>query len=157
LIDTAMNWHDNVLARLAGNRDRIARVRLRDDEGGMNLNMGHEKIEELSNIGNLAAEKIVKRFVCEIPPLPDGNPMGWENHRWIRLRVLMAMLEESMPKVQSALTSPSPGAPMYDEQARTAGSRDGRQYPLKEATQVRALLDATGELSDLANTVANSD
>ena len=147
-----MNWQDNVLSRLPGNRDRIVRIRLRENEGGMNLNMGHEKISQLSDIGNLAARKIVDRFVNDIPPLPDGNRMGWENHRWIRLRLLMALLEETMPKVQHALTSTVPGAPAYDAQARAAQGRDQRQYPLSDE-QVEAMLNALSQLSQLADTV----
>jgi hypothetical protein len=156
LIDAAMNWNDNVLSRLPGNRDRIVRIRLRDGEGGMNLNMGHEKIRTLGNAGDQAATRIVDRFVYEIPPLPNGNPMGWENHRWIRARLLMALFEESMPKVERALVTASPGAPMYDAQIRAAGARDSRQYPLDDPARVQAMLDAIGELSDLADTVRNA-
>ena len=156
LLDAAMNWNDNVLSRLPGNRDRIARIRLHENEGGMNLDMGHEKIRELSNAGHLAATRIIRRFVRNLPPLRGGNPMGWENHRWIRLRLLMALLEESLPKVRNALTAASPGTPLYEEQARAAASRDQRQYPLDEAAQVQAMLDALGQLSDLADTVDTS-
>jgi predicted acylesterase/phospholipase RssA len=153
LIDSAINWNDNVLSRLPGNRDRIVRIRLHESEGGMNLNMGHEKIEELGNAGHLAATPIVQRFVDEAAPLAGGNPMGWENHRWIRLRLLVALLEQTMPKVQNALTSTVPGAPAYDAQTHAAPGRDGRQFPLDDAAQAQAVLDALAELSQLADAV----
>ncbi len=157
LIDSAMNWNDNVLSRLPGNRDRIVRIRLHETEGGMNLNMGHEKIKELGNAGDLAATTIVRRFVDEAPPLAGGNPMGWENHRWIRLRLLVALLEQTMPKVQNALTSTVPGAPAYDAQTGAAPGRDRRQYPLNDAGQAQVVLDALNELSLLADTVKKTD
>jgi len=157
LIDSAMNWNDNVLSRLPGNRDRIVRIRLRESEGGMNLDMGHEKIKELSNAGDLAATNILDRFVFELAPRPHGHPMGWENHRWIRLRLLMALFEESMPKVQNAWKTALPGSPPYEAQVRSSQARNAAQYPLSTPEQVQAMLDALAHVSDLADVVKNSD
>lgn len=38
IINAMQNWNDNTLRRLPGFRDRVVRVRLKDGEGGMNLN-----------------------------------------------------------------------------------------------------------------------
>jgi hypothetical protein len=57
---TMQNWNDNTQARSAGVRDRVVRVRLEKNEGGMNLNMPNEVIGS------------------------DGWN-GWSAQRWVRL------------------------------------------------------------------------
>jgi hypothetical protein len=39
ILSTMQNWNDNTLARMSGVRDRIVRVRLNENEGGLNLDM----------------------------------------------------------------------------------------------------------------------
>ena len=97
---TAQNWNDNTHARMPGVRDRVARVRLKDDEGGFNLNMKPDKQENVAGRGHRAAVELVKRF-C---PDGDGTPGGgWDQQRWERLDVLLRTLEKRMPGVELAL------------------------------------------------------
>jgi predicted acylesterase/phospholipase RssA len=151
VIDSMMNWNDNTLSKIPGYRDRIVRVRLREDEGGMNLNIGDEKIEILSNLGDFAAEEILERFVHERPVGPDDEVMGWENHRWVRLRSLVAILEQAIPELREVVETEVPGAPRYKEQVSAAMTRSPDQQPFGDVAQVALVLDAIEGLSAVAN------
>ncbi len=151
--DSMMNWNDNTLARSPGYRDRIARIRLKDDEGGMNLNMDEKRITTLSDLGALAANEINSRFVNDAPVLPHNTHMGWENHMWIRLRSLIAILEESVPGLLAAVATPAPGGPSYAAQVAAGMARNPDQYPLVVPAQLTNIQDALKEIADLANIV----
>jgi predicted acylesterase/phospholipase RssA len=87
---TAQNWIDNLQMRGAGYRDRIAHVRLAEDEGGMNLKMDSLQIERLAERGACAARKLAERFSAKPPP---RTKLSWDNQRWIRYRTYMELLE----------------------------------------------------------------
>ncbi|HYX89742.1 MAG TPA: patatin-like phospholipase family protein [Gaiellaceae bacterium] len=91
----AQNWHDNSFVEMPGFRDRIAHIRFRDGEGGLNLNMPDELIRHLSDRGELAGRKLAARFSQGIDE-PGGQPveLDWNNHRRIRQRVAFAALED---------------------------------------------------------------
>lgn len=57
ILGTIQNWNDNSLARMPGVRDRIARVPLKDKEGGLNLNMKAKDILAVVQRDEVAAEK----------------------------------------------------------------------------------------------------
>lgn len=153
IIDAMMNWNDNTLARIPGYRDRIVRIRLSPEEGGMNLNMRQSKIKMLSGFGNEAGKEIIRRFVNEMPTEPGGIPMGWENHRWVRLRSLIAILEETIPELQFALQTTQPGGSSYGAQVLIGPSRDPRQYPLDNNSQVTTITAALQQIANLASTI----
>jgi hypothetical protein len=89
--DAMQNWRDNVQARLPGYRERVIHVKLADGEGGLNLGMTQPKIDELNARGRSAGERLVELFA------PSGEPpasaIGWEEHRWTRLRVFLSVLD----------------------------------------------------------------
>lgn len=79
--DSARNWQDNSHLRIPGYRDRIVRVLQTGDEGGLNLDMDAETVRGLAERGRTAAELISAQF---------REKGGWDNHRWVRYRALMA-------------------------------------------------------------------
>lgn len=83
ILDTAMSWHDNQQMRLPGFRERIARVFLRDSEGGLNLDMDQKTLSDLIERGADAGNKLASKFSN-----PDSSPSntGWKEHRWTRFR-----------------------------------------------------------------------
>lgn len=87
LIQSMQNWNDNSLARMPGVRDRVVRVRLKPNEGGLNLNMDPDLIATVSGLGTDAGDALVERFV-------DGN--GWQEQQLIRVGVLVKVLEERL-------------------------------------------------------------
>lgn len=62
LLDTMQNWSDNSQMIMPGFRDRIVRVRLQPNEGGMNLLMPPETISLLASRGELAGEKLTQSW-----------------------------------------------------------------------------------------------
>lgn len=91
IVATIRNARENELQTVAGQRDRIATIRLTANEGGINLGMQAPTIERLSEYGTIAGQMLSNRFH------PDGKPdaagMDWNNHRWMRLRSTLAATE----------------------------------------------------------------
>ncbi len=113
MISSMQNWNDTTLARMPGVRDRVARVRLRPGEGGMNLNMTPELIHELAARGELAVCQLLRQFAQA--PAPDKQAQGWDDHRFIRLSTFLAMLEARAPGVAQALNEDILHASNFDE------------------------------------------
>jgi hypothetical protein len=82
-------WNDMTMMRMPGVRDRVVRVLLNEDEGGVNIKMRPEQILALArNYGRKAAQEFVKKFAA------PGSP-GWPEHRWVRFnRLLIAVREQ---------------------------------------------------------------
>lgn len=85
IVNTMQNWRDQIQFPYPGYRDRIVQVSQLADEGGLNLNMPRENIERLADAGEHAAERLDARF-------REGG--GWANHRDIRLRAFLALVEQ---------------------------------------------------------------
>ncbi|HLF96336.1 MAG TPA: hypothetical protein VI457_04255 [Methylococcaceae bacterium] len=101
IVSSMQNWNDNALARMPGVRDRIARVRLDAREGGLNLDMDATDIGNIAKRGEKAAVKLISRFAASSP---DGSQAeGWDEQRFVRLGVLLKMIEARAPGILSAL------------------------------------------------------
>jgi hypothetical protein len=64
-------------------------------EGGLNLWMEAPTIQGLSERGRTAGEVIVEQFTS--PRYPAGDhptATGWDNHRWVRYRSLLAAMPD---------------------------------------------------------------
>lgn len=101
ILRTMQNWNDNSLSRMPGVRDRIARVRLKEKEGGMNLNMDAATIDEVSQRGENAARMLLKRFDNALDP--DAAAAGWDEQRFVRFNVLLNMIEARIPGIARAI------------------------------------------------------
>ena len=101
VVSTMQNWNDNSLARMPGVRDRVARVRLEADEGGINLDMEAELIKSIAGKGEDAAHQLVRRFAQLRPGGRQAE--GWDQHRLVRLNVLLKMIEARATGVLGAL------------------------------------------------------
>jgi hypothetical protein len=87
---TARNWHDSSHLDFPGYRDRIVKVFQTDWEGGLNLDMDQGTITGLGKRGRTAAEAIDEQF--REPHYAGPTATGWDNHRWVRYRALLAAL-----------------------------------------------------------------
>lgn len=63
VISTARQWNDNQLLDVPGYRDRIVHVRMREGEGGFNLDMESGAIADLQKRGKRAGDLIARRFL----------------------------------------------------------------------------------------------
>lgn len=112
IMSAMQNWNDNTLARLTGVRDRVARVRLSDDEGGLNLNMPADLIQRVAGRGAEAAQGLISRF---LGPAPSDGWDGWSFQRWVRLDVHLNALSQKTRGMQRALGSRDPHSKSYAE------------------------------------------
>ncbi|MFT3768206.1 MAG: hypothetical protein QM820_22375 [Minicystis sp.] len=88
MLDTARNARDNAQMQMASYRERVAHVYLKQDEGGLNLDMAPETLVALGKKGEGAADTFLAG---------DGRPgFDFEEHRWVRLLLLMNHLEREL-------------------------------------------------------------
>lgn len=133
---TARDWRDNSYLDVAGYRDRIVRVLQSPEEGGLNLDMDADAIARLGRRGRAAARALTQQFTEP----RYGKATGWDNHRWVRFRALLA----GMPEFLDAFRL---GHAALDIDAKRPPS-----YPL--TTAGRSLADRlAGALDDAAEAV----
>jgi predicted acylesterase/phospholipase RssA len=125
IVRTMQNRIDEAQMRVPGYRDRIAHVSMSEEEGGMNLTMPEETIEALTRRGRGAARRLRDAYT---PPYPEGAVINWDNHRWVRFRSSLAVLEE-----MNYLFARGQGAAPLKEDERSYDEllADPPSYPLK--------------------------
>lgn len=102
LISTMQNWNDATQSRLPGFRDRIVRIPLTPELGGLNLNMPPDSVTLLSEQGVQGADKLIEHF--DVPAIQET--MTWENHRWIRVRSMFAAFKKTLSETLLACDHP---------------------------------------------------
>jgi predicted acylesterase/phospholipase RssA len=149
ILNVMQNWNDTALCRMPGVRDRIVRVRLNAREGGLNLDMDKGLIEAIANRGRDAAQELIRRFA---PPQGAGTASGWDEQRWIRLMVLLEMLDQKLPGVRAAALLENRNVRSYQDliDRATRQAPPGWDEPLDEsaAANLKRLLKCLVELSD---------
>jgi hypothetical protein len=103
ILDAIRNWRDNTQMSTPGFLDRIVHINLDAKEGGLNLNMGKDKVDRLSKRGDAAGEKLLSRF-----GLNATHDMNWNNHRWIRYLIAMTLLQQAMQDMDQAFRDQDP-------------------------------------------------
>lgn len=102
IVNTMQNWRDQVQIGMPGYRDRIVHVCHSDDEGGMNLNMKKKIIEDLAEGGAGAADLLRNAFY----PGADPRAGSWYNHRRVRMRTLLAGIDQKLRRISVVLGRP---------------------------------------------------
>ncbi len=148
MIDAARNWLDNLQATVPGYRDRIVHVFLNQLEGGLNLNMPDDVVKTLSGYGEQAADHLIQHF---IDGTDGGKPtaMTWDNHRWIRYRSSVSLLDQFIADFADSLEHPEPG----DTSVMALINRSEHDPPSGyrfTPEQRQDALDVTGQLTSLA-------
>ncbi len=146
LVNTLQNWTDNMQTRLPGYRDRIAHVSLNDEtEGGLNLNMPPPLIVELGKRGEQAAKRLIDHFTLPA----DQIELSWDNHRWVRYRTMMGLLEQMLKEIEFAIKNPAPGDRSFEDLILREFDQAPNSYDWKNTRQRTFAHKATGELMDL--------
>lgn len=96
IFDTMQNWADNEQIHIPGYRDRIATVLHTKKEGGLNLNMDPKDIGRLAARGQIVGELFTNEF-------------DFQNHRWIRYRSVMELLEDYLARYEAGWGASSVG------------------------------------------------
>jgi len=157
ILGTMQNWNDNVQAKLPGFRDRIAMVALRDNEGGLNLDMEAATLQDLQARGIAAGKALVCRFEDPSVLLPKPPDLTWESHRWTRLRTTLGALKEYLARFSSVYRSPvAPDVLNRDLITSNDPTTAPRvTYPLRNVPAVReAVAKLTDEIDALGALIA---
>ncbi|WP_284742285.1 patatin-like phospholipase family protein [Amycolatopsis sp. RTGN1] len=147
MLSTARSWVDESQAAMPGYDDRIVTVYVKDDEGGLNLEMDGKQITALAERGEAAAEQLVARFAGQHPATTPAP--GWERQRWLRFRTATAGLSRWLTSFHIGYTATPPATTPYRDLAgpdatKTPPSRDF------EAAERVAVDQRTGTLLTLA-------
>jgi hypothetical protein len=144
ILDCIRNWHDNLQMAVPGYRDRIAHVKLRKDEGGLNLSMTDDQVTQLSDRGRQAGVMLCQRFGNAGP----AQAMNWNNHRWTRFKTSVPLFRNALVRMQTAHASPEPNAtyPDYPVLLRRADNDPPTGYWWKLAGNKTTFLNGLDEL-----------
>ena len=84
VLGSAKDWQDQLLARMPGQRERIAKVYLTPQEGGLNLTMPRVRSQALMRYG----QAVGARFAA--------GALDFDEHRWRRALVAYEQLEKTV-------------------------------------------------------------
>jgi hypothetical protein len=125
-LDTMQNWVDNTQLKVPGYRDRVAHISLAWEEGGLNLDMDRELIERLTKRGSAAGAILRDRFAGRDPECA----LDWDNHRWVRYRSAMTLLEEYLGELKKKYDLPAADAGRsYADLVRRSAGEAPASYP----------------------------
>jgi predicted acylesterase/phospholipase RssA len=147
IVNAMQNWVDNTQMRVPGYRDRVAHVLLTETEGGLNLNMPAEVIEDLVERGQLAARELARRF--DPVHVPTGMPLTWDNHRWVRFRSSMQLLDELLRDIGDQYDAPDPSGRTYADLAGRGRGDPPSSYRLGSARRAAEVQQALEDLQAL--------
>lgn len=146
LVNTLQNWTDNMQTRLPGYRDRIVHISLNDEtEGGLNLNMPPELIVKLGKRGEDAAKLLTEHFTLPA----DQIETSWDNHRWVRYRSMMGLLEDVLNEIEFAIKNPATGDRSYEDLILRDFKVAPTSYKWNTKSEQTFAHKATGELMTL--------
>lgn len=87
MLDAAKDWQDSLTSAMPGYRERIVRIYLTGDEGGLNLNMSPETSRKLMDYGRDAGACLAQDF-------------NFDEHRWRRTLTSYDQLDETLSQLQ---------------------------------------------------------
>ncbi len=108
IINTGLFYRDTVQARLPSYYDRIVTIYQGEHEGGLNLDMEKEVIQDIAERGGKAGEQLLN--------------FNFDLHRWVRLRLLLAEMEDQLFHLRGSVLSKGQdanGAPPVQSPAST--------------------------------------
>lgn len=140
IVSTMQNWSDCVQERIPGNRDRVVHIHQNSLEGGLNLQMPPARIRSMCNRGHVAGRLLRERFQAD----PKGECEAWDQHRWIRYRSTMAVLERHLLEMKK-------GYDAWEQEGWWKRMMDNPPavYPWLRKAQREFALKATGDLMGL--------
>lgn len=101
IFTTAQNYRDNMQAMLPSYRERIVQIRLSDEEGGLNLAMAEQTINDVMEKGRSAGELL--------------TDFDFEVHKWVRFQILMSQMETYLKDMwKVARIDPATQARLFD-------------------------------------------
>jgi len=90
ILSTARGWMDNSQKTLPGYAERIVQIYMYRGEGGLNLQMESKTIRRLADRGMCGLHHLLLTWESGAA----GSPNQWDQHRWLRYKILMRELEQ---------------------------------------------------------------
>ncbi len=150
ILNSARNWQDSVQMKLPGYRERIVHVALTNKEGGLNLNMSPEEIQNLVDLGSLAGKRVLNKH----PDEKNQDKFSFEDHRWRRILSTSNALEELLQNFSASLMKSNPsGDPellSILEYLRTLKAEDSASYKQPSKSELENLVARLTELNKAA-------
>lgn len=143
IFNSAKDWQDTLQSQVPGMYERVVTVRLEPHQGGTNIAMPPEVIQQLIDYGAEAGRKLVEDF-------------DFDENRWRRALVLLPEIEKALPRLRDAVRS-SPAGPnnwTYEDLARQHLSQF---YPNDPPWPNDVLVPALTELAELGEQIANQN
>ncbi len=139
---SAQNWQDKSQIVQPGYRDRIVRIALKDNEGGVNLNMPKDKIDYLVHLGGLAGDEIIDHF-------------DFDEHRWRRLLSSYSAFEKEFNDMYKEFASNKSSESMSKylrryEKALSEDSPIASSYKPKDKDHLMLLIKRLTDLAKIA-------
>ena len=136
IVSSAKDWDDQTAVRMPGVRNRVVRIYLGKEEGGLNLQISGEQIMDFANSYGLSAGKeLVKEF---IDPSNNNRPSAaWNEHRWVRFNNFLVGLRERIDALRAAAETAAYCMPLSRQirdatEKRPLRGSDPAGIPLKE-------------------------
>jgi hypothetical protein len=133
LVEAAKDWQDNLQSTLVGYRDRIVHIYLKPQEGGLNIVMGKELVDDLVGYGATAGDELRDKF-------------NLDEHRWRRFLVALDRIQEVLTGFTDAYEGGEDGSEPFktflDRYTNPVG------YP-QAPSQLAALRQQAAELAAL--------
>lgn len=155
IVDAARNWTDTLQTMVPGYRDRIAHIYLNPQQGGLNLNMPTQTVEEISEYGSDAAARLADRYLRGVDN-GQPTPMTWDNQRWIRYRSAMELLRDFLSRFRNSFQNPEPGDRSYAQLIDRDEHAPPNSYRFTEE-QREGARDITPALADLGQELGDCD
>lgn len=140
LFASAKDWQDSLQSILVGYRERIVTVSLRDDEGGLNLDMPPDQINALVRYGRIAGERLNADF-------------DLDEHRWRRFLTELPAFERSLAAFARGWDAKtiSPDTLDYPDLVKSGSQR--KAYANFTKPQLKTLFDRAEMLAELGRTI----
>ncbi len=90
ILSTARGWMDNSQKTLPGYAERIVQIYMYKGEGGLNLQMSNKTIRKLADRGMCGIHHLLLTWESG----ETDRPNQWDQHRWLRYKILMRELEQ---------------------------------------------------------------
>jgi hypothetical protein len=142
IVGTAIDWRDAVQRDLPGYRERIVRVGVPSEEGGLNLAMPAPTIKRVAAYGVEAADLLAGTFAR---PAEVGVASGWEVHRWVRLRSTLFAARRYLGAMAEKIRA---GTPHYLRVSGFNSSADPRFLDGAAVAQAEALMVGIERLAE---------
>ncbi len=146
--EVGQNWMDNEQARVPGYRDRVVHITRKPEEGGVNLNMPGDVIEESAERGRRAGHMLVERFATGPKWDVDGN---WLNHRWVRYRSTMHVVEELLKDLHDGYHYSFRDQVSYEDIVRRPLAKGPPDYPWYSEAQRKFAIETSDALAELVH------